>query len=130
MIIYLNTNNIIGIHDQQIEMFGGVPGIRDRNLLESAVEQIQQNMFGKELYETLEDKVVRLGFCIARNHVFNDANKRTEFNSMILMLEVNDVEINYNYLNSDDAIRFMEKLATGHKSESDIVDWIDNKLKR
>lgn len=123
-------NNIIGIHDQQIAEFGGISGVRDINLLESAVNQIQYSVFGYDPYPELEDKVARLGFCIARNHIFNDANKRTSFNSMLLMLEINDVELDYNYLNSNEAISFMEKLAAGHKSEADVVEWINVKLKK
>lgn len=128
MINYLTVKDMEELHQEQIDLHGGVSGTRDINLLESAVNQIQQNVFGQELYPTLEDKVARLGFCIARNHVFNDANKRTSLYSMVVTLEYNDTEVDYKYLESTDCMMFMVDLAAGKKAESDVVEWIVNKL--
>lgn len=128
MVKYLTYDMILTIHDQQVERDGGITGVRDINLLKSAVEQIQQNVFGQELYPSLSDKVARLGFCIARNHVFNDANKRTSLASMLVMLRLNKIALNSKYINSVDCLQFMVDLAAGKKSEADVVEWIENKL--
>ena len=128
MINYLTVKDIEELHQEQIDLYGGIAGVRDINLLESAVKQIQQNIFGQELYPTLYDKVARLGFCIARNHVFNDANKRTSLYSMVVMLEYNDVNVDYSYLEGNDCMSFMVDLAAGKKSEADIINWIESKL--
>ncbi len=125
---YLSVKDIVDLHQEQIELHGGVPGVRDNNLLESAVKQIQQNIFGQELYPTLSDKVARLGFCIARNHIFNDANKRTSLYAMVVMLEYNEVNVDFDYMTTDDCLIFMVDLAAGKKSEADVVEWIENKL--
>jgi len=61
--------------------------------LNSAVYQIQQNVFGKELYDGLYNKASMLCFLISKGHAFIDGNKRTAIVATILFLSINDIII-------------------------------------
>jgi death-on-curing protein len=71
------------------EAFGGVAGVRDRGLLESALSQPAQTFDGTDLYPTVVDKAARLAFGIVRNHPFVDGNQFKEcFHSSKALLSV------------------------------------------
>jgi len=86
MIKYLTIEQVLEIHEALVEKFGGLIGIRDINLLISAVEAPKAAMFGDDLYPTIFDKAAVCLFHIVRNHSFNDANKRTSFLAAYLFL--------------------------------------------
>ena len=72
----LSVELIIRMHSQLVEQSGGLDGIRDANLLDSAVNAPFQTFDGKYLYPTLQFKASRLGFALVKNHPFIDGNKR------------------------------------------------------
>lgn len=75
--------DVIDIHQRQIERFGGLDGIRDEGLLESAVAQPQATFFGEFLHPTICDQASAYLYHIAKNHPFIDGNKRTAFATMM-----------------------------------------------
>ena len=93
MIKYLTLEEVLEMHDVLIEKFGGLSGIRDLNLLLSAIETPKAAMFGKDLYPTVYDKAAAYLFHIVQNHPFNDANKRTGFVATCLFLNANRVRV-------------------------------------
>ena len=64
------------LHSQLIHQTGGTAGVRDFNLLESAIETPFQVFGGEELYPTIQAKGVRLGYGLIKNHCMLDGNKR------------------------------------------------------
>jgi death on curing protein len=66
-----------------------VSGVRDAGLLESPLHKIVEGFGGEDSYPTLFTKAAMVGFSIAQNHVFSDANKRTALETMLLILELN-----------------------------------------
>lgn len=89
MIRYLSIEQVLEMHDAFIEKFGGLQGIRDMNLLLSAIETPKATMFGNDLYPTVYDKAAAYLFHIVQNHPFNDGNKRTGFGATYLFLRAN-----------------------------------------
>ncbi len=81
------------MHDVFIERFGGLSGVRDANLLSSAIEIPKMAMFGEDLYPTVYDKAAAYLYHIVQNHPFADANKRTGFGAVYLFLKANKVSI-------------------------------------
>lgn len=67
----------LAIHSAAIARFGGLDGVRDEGLLESALAQPFQTFDGEELYPTVAQKAARYAYGIASNHPFADGNKRT-----------------------------------------------------
>ena len=91
----LSKEQILMLHSQLIQEFGGSDGVRDYNLLESALESPFQSFGGEELYPTLQAKAARLGYGLIRNHCMLDGNKRIGTHAMLVFLELNGVELKY-----------------------------------
>lgn len=70
----------------------GLPGIRDKNLLYSAVDAPKAAMFGQEMYPSVYEKAAVYLYHLVCNHPFNDANKRTGYAVTMVFLEVNKVK--------------------------------------
>jgi len=86
---YLTPQNVIQIHFEIVEETGGLQGLRDLGLLESAVLRPQATFGSKDLYPTLVLKSTALVHSLLLNHVFTDGNKRTATLSMIEFLIIN-----------------------------------------
>lgn len=89
MIKYLTIHQVISFHDHLLEAFGGLPGIRDKNLLLSALQAPKASFDGREMYPSIFEKATVYLYHIAKNHPFNDGNKRTAFVSVLAFLEAN-----------------------------------------
>ncbi len=72
----LTKNHILKMHSLLIQETGGIHGIRDEGLLDSALNAPFQNFDGEDLYRTIQAKAARLGFTLIKNHPFVDGNKR------------------------------------------------------
>ena len=72
------------LHSQLIEQTGGTTGVRDFNLLESAIETPFQAFGGEELYPTIQAKGARLGYGLIKNHCMLDGNKRLGTHAMLV----------------------------------------------
>lgn len=80
---------VFALHDQILEQFGGNEGVRDRGLVLSALEAPIRGSSGEDFYPTFFTKVAALGYLIANNHGFTDANKRTALNTVEITLSWN-----------------------------------------
>jgi death-on-curing protein len=117
MIKYLSLEQVLKMHDAFIEKFGGLQGIRDINLLLSAIETPKAAMFGNDLYPTVYNKAAAYLYHIVQNHPFNDANKRTGFGAAYLFLKANDVAI----LFDDESLESLViEVAQGKKTKEEI----------
>jgi death on curing protein len=107
------VKSVISLHDAIIADFGGLPGVKNPGLLESAVSKAVVTAGGDDAYPGLFTKTAAIGYSIAQNHVFNDANKRTALSVMVLILEINDVFV---APSEDASSTLMILIATGHLS--------------
>jgi death-on-curing protein len=85
----LSVPRIVMMYSILIKETGGMDGIRDESLPESAVNAPFQTYGGKYLYKSLEAKAARLGYSIIKNHPFVDGNKRIGMLAMMVFLELN-----------------------------------------
>ncbi len=81
---HLTIEVVREIHQEVLSKFGGPKGVRDENLLASAVLTPQSNFGGKSPYTDLIDVAAAYLFYICRNHPFLDGNKRTAMMSAIV----------------------------------------------
>ena len=86
---WVEKSDALVIHDASVDRFGGLAGIRDEGLLESALAQPQQTFGGEELYPTLAEKAARYAYGIAMNNPFMDGNKRAAAAYMGAFLRMN-----------------------------------------
>src|SRR5438132_11207051 len=93
---YLTVAEVLAMHADQIERYGGSPGVRDQGLLEAAMYRPQTGY-----YADFIEEAAALWESLSQNHAFVDGNKRTAFASMYTFLAINglrltaDAEENY-----------------------------------
>ncbi len=121
----LTEKQIIMLHEMLIAESGGSPEIRDEGLLDSAVNAPFQTFGGNELYPTLLEKAVRLGFGLIKNHPFADGNKRIGTHAMLVFLALNQVELHYS---DKELIDIILKIAGSEKSEKDLLLWVQEHI--
>jgi len=88
-IIFLTLAEVIDIHTDQISTVGGNPGVRDMNLLSSAVATPSASFGGDYLHADIYEMAAAYAFHIAQNHPFIDGNKRAALASALVFLEMN-----------------------------------------
>lgn len=93
--IRLSKNQVIMLHSDLIAETGGLDGIRDEGLLDSALNSPFQKFNNTDLFPTIYQKAARLGFGLINNHAFIDGNKRIGAHTMLVFLELNDIELDY-----------------------------------
>ena len=86
---FLTLADVLTIHDEQLEAYGGISGIRDEGLLESAVMTAQASFGGEYLHADLFEMAAAYAFHIAENQPFLDGNKRTALVSALVFLDIN-----------------------------------------
>jgi len=119
---YLSVENVITIHDTFLKEFGGLQGIRDINLLISAVESPKATMFGQDLYPSIYDKAAAYLYHIVCNHPFNDGNKRTGFGATLLFLKANSIPI---IVNKKKYENLVVEVAKGKKTKEEIAYFLE-----
>ena len=90
---FLDIVEVLYIHADQIERYGGDAGIRDARLLESAVAMPQSTFGGEFLHRDVYEMGAAYLFHIVQNHPFVDGNKRTGAAAALVFLELNGVSI-------------------------------------
>ena len=93
MIIWIEKPLVFAIHDRQLAEHGGSSGVRDENMLESALARPQQLYSYGDPPPDLADLAATLAFGLARNHPFVDGNKRTAAVTCETFIELNDGEL-------------------------------------
>ena len=117
--VWLSVRLVIAIHDEQLRMFGGPPGIRDQGMLESALTR-PQNKYG--FGETdLAVLAAAYAFGISKNHPFVDGNKRTSLLSLITFLGLNGIDF---VVPEGEAAAAIIALAAGEIEEAGLARWI------
>lgn len=112
--IYLSLEQVVELHDVLIEKFGGIIGIRERGLLESAIAAPMMAVFGEELHKTIYNKAAAYLFYIAKNHAFIDGNKRTATAAALAFLRCNGKSPKY------DVDEFLEFVVSVVESKADL----------
>jgi len=115
----LEAQAVQAIHDVQIATHGGLAGLRDAGLLESALARPRhRHAFGEEDFFAL---AASLTFGIARNHPFLDANKRTAWSCGRTFLLLNGIRL---VPDRAQAVEIMVRLAEGALDEAGFADWL------
>ena len=92
-ITFLTLAEVIGIHSNQIKLYGGKEGIRDISLLSSAIAMPYATFSGEYLHRDIYEMAAAYAFHICQNHAFIDGNKRTALASSLVFLELNGISI-------------------------------------
>lgn len=117
----LGSEHIKLLHRILLEETGGLDGMRDENLFESAINAPFQTFDGVYVYPTLGRKAARLGYSLIKNHPFVDGNKRVGVITMMAFLELNGILID---CNDDELIRIGLAVANGTMDDEQLLQWI------
>ena len=117
----LSKEQVLMLHAQLIEEFGGTDGVRDYNLLDSALETPFQSFAGEELYPTIQAKAARLGYGLIKNHTMLDGNKRIGAHAMLVFLALNGIEMKYT---QKELYETVLSVAAGSLEYEDLLRWV------
>lgn len=116
-----SKETVLKIHEETIKKFGGINGIRDSGLLDSALAQPFQTFDGVDLYLDIIAKACRYGFEIIADHPFIDGNKRTGTALLGTFLRINGFRFTPN---PDDLLETVLEVAKGNMTYEELVKWV------
>jgi death-on-curing protein len=90
---FLTVDDVLQAHEEQMQRYGGLEGLRDRALLESAVAVPQASFGGEFVHEDVFAMAAAYAYHIAQNQPFLDGNKRTGVAAALLFLVFNGVAL-------------------------------------
>jgi death-on-curing protein len=122
---FLTKRLVLSIHRDQIETFGGEPGVRDERLLESALEQPRATFGRQLLHKTVVEQAAAYLFHLAQNHPFIDGNKRVAFAAADTFLRLNGRRLQ---LSDRAAYKLVTRIASGEMDKVDLVKVLANSL--
>ena len=117
----LTKEQVIAIHSQMIKYTGGIDGLRDEGLLDSALNAPFQIFGETELYPSIQQKAARLGFGLIKNHAFTDGNKRIGIHVMLIFLELNGIALEYT---QKELYEIVLDVASSVAAADDLLGWI------
>jgi death-on-curing protein len=109
------------LHDELVRETGGLPGLRDLGLLESALSAPFAEFAGESPYPTVEAKAARLALGLIKDHPFVDGNKRIGVLAMLSFLELNGITI---VCSDEELVALGLALADGSKTDREVLSWI------
>ena len=92
MIRFLTLSEVLIIYEDQIRRYGGEYGVRDLNLLSSALHVPQSSFNGEYLHKTIPEMVAAYTYHICQNHALIDGNKRVALASALVFLDINNYD--------------------------------------
>lgn len=122
----IELSEVLQLHSQLIENFGGSHGVRDINALESALKRPFQTFEGVDLYPSIFEKAAALVESILVNHPFIDGNKRTGYGLVRIYLGLYGIEISASI---DNRYELIINIASGTMRFEDIVTWLKHHTK-
>lgn len=118
--VFLGLDEVVEIHRDQIERYGGHPGIRDMELLKSAVAMPSAGIGEDYLHSDIHEMAAAYLFHIARNHPFMDGNKRTGAAAALVFLILNGIEVEAGELSFEKLVR---SVAEGKTSKAEAAEF-------
>jgi death-on-curing protein len=119
--ITLNKEQVKHLHKRLLDSTGGLDGIRDEDLLDSALSAPFHTFDGVELYQSVAAKISRIAYGLVCNHPFADGNKRIGTYVMLVLLELNHIEADFT---DADVARIGLELASGKMSDGQLLELI------
>lgn len=119
--IVLSKQQIIAMHHTLIMETGGIDGLRDEGLLDSAIAAPFQSFDSTELIKSVQQKAARLAYGLIQNHPFLDGNKRIGAHAMLVFLALNGISLFYT---QDELASVFLKMAAGEIDYDDLLQWV------
>jgi death-on-curing protein len=115
---FLTLDEVLGIHADQIRTYGGGSGVRDLELLRSALAMPETTFDGEYLHTTVFEMAGAYLFHIARNHPFVDGNKRTALMCALVFLGLNSERLE---VDPDELYQLVDGVAAGTVEKAEVA---------
>jgi death-on-curing protein len=119
--VFLGLAEVLAIHRDQIARYGGVPGIRDIELLKSALGMPAATYGGQFLHTDIHEMAAAYLFHLVKNHPFLDGNKRVGAVAALVFLALNGYDFN---APEDDFADMVLAVARGEMSKAEVAGFI------
>ena len=119
--ITLTKEELLQLHTKVIKASGGSDGVRDINLINSALDRHKTTFGGIDLYDNIEKKIAVTTHSLITNHGFIDGNKRIGVIALDVLSKLNHINLNYT---QKDLIDLGLGVAEGKLNDEDIYNWI------
>jgi death-on-curing protein len=127
MIHFLTLSEVLLILEDQIRNYGGIYGVRDINLLSSALYMPQSGFGGQYLHKTIPAMAAAYAFHICQNHPFIDGNKRVALASSLVFLDINE----YTFNCKDEVVYSeMMQVAKGEVKKEELIKYYEKHSKK
>lgn len=123
---FLGLDEVLAIHREQVELYGGTEGVRDLGLLESAVASPEASFDGNYLHGTVNEMAAAYLYHLCQNHPFLDGNKRVAAASMFLFLYVNDHELD---CSDDELVELTLGVASGEVTKAEVAVFLSGHVR-
>jgi len=127
MIKFLTLSEIMLILEDQIRHYGGIYGVRDLNLLSSAIYMPESSFGGQYLHETIPAMAAAYTFHICQNHPFLDGNKRVALASSLVFLDINGYEFN---CEEEELYNEVMNVAKGETKKQELIKFYEKYSKK
>ena len=117
----ISLEELLVFHRKIIEKTGGSKGIRDLNLIESALNRAFVTFESEDLYKDIIDKIAAITYGLIQNHGFVDGNKRIGIAVLLFLLKLNELKIRYS---QEELIKLGLGIADGLITEENLRNWI------
>jgi len=126
-ILFLKPEQVLRLHTRCIERFGGLDGVRDLGLFQSAMAMPQAQFGGEYLHRDIYEMAAAYLFHLCCNHAFHDGNKRVAVAATEVFLLVNGIEL----IATDDELERLTLGVAGEGiSKNQIADFLKSHSRR
>jgi len=124
---FLELGEILLIHRDQLERYGGSAGVRDVAILQSATAMPRAGIADRYLHENIFEMAAAYLYYIVRDHPFVDGNKRTGAVAALVFLVMNDIDI---LVDEDGLETMVRSVAEGTTTKADVATFLRGGLRR
>lgn len=125
-VVFLTLDEVLALHADQIERYGGRPGIRDITLLQSALGVVSATFEGRFLHEGIHEMAVAHLFHLARDHPFVDGNKRVGLAALLAFLGLNSGWLD---TRPEELGRLVQGVAAGQVSKAEAAVFVQQHIR-
>jgi death-on-curing protein len=120
-ITFLDLEDVLAIHADQISRYGGNCSVRDMGLVESAIAVAQASFAGQFAHVNIYEMAAAYLYHLVMNHPFVDGNKRTGTVCAIAFLKLNGINVK---MNNEKLSDFVIEIAKGQKNKTEITKFL------
>ena len=118
---WLTISAVLAIHDEQIAEHGGSDGVRDMNVIESAIARPRHLMNFGDPTPDMAALAATLAFGLAKNHGFVDGNKRTSAVATETFLALNGLKFT---ASDEQIVQVWTDVGAGQLTEDKLAEWL------